>query len=170
MLDRRAVYLLCSAVGLFAVSLALPALAVTSKPLLGGARTAEELPGVVCLAMGWLYLPGWLANPLLLAAAILHGLRRHRVAIVLLVLALISALAAPIFLASLRGGMYELRHPLVGYYLWVASILVMLVSATRSALRDIDRRLAIAAWGDGRSPLSMRGHAARPMRDNRAQF
>ena len=170
MLDRRAVYILCGAIALFAVSLAVPALAVMGKPLFGGARTPEVLPGAVCLAMGWLYLPGWLANPLLLAAAIFHGLRRHRVAIVLLVLALISALAAPIFLASLHDSMYELRHPLVGYYLWVASILVMLVGATRSALRDVDRRLAIAAWGDGHSALSTPGHVRRYPHDNRAQF
>lgn len=70
MLDRRAVLLLFSAIALFALSLALPALAVLDKPMFGGDPTPKTFPGVICLAMGWLYLPGWLGNPLFFAAAI----------------------------------------------------------------------------------------------------
>lgn len=143
MLDRRAVILLCSALALFALSLALPALAVLDKPLLGGSPTPKEFTGIVCLAMGWLFLPGWVGNPLFVAAAILHGLRRHRIAIALLSIALVSALVAPLLLAGTHNSMFELRHPLAGYYVWIASMVVMLASATRSAFRDLGRRAAL---------------------------
>ncbi len=146
MLDRRAVLILCSGIFLFALSLALPALAVLDKPLFGGTPTPKVYPGVLCLILGWLMLPGWLANPLLVAATILHGLRRHRIAIVLLTFALLSALIAPLLLTTSKD--IELRYLHVGYYVWVASIVVLLAGATRSALRDVDRRLALmhARW------------------------
>lgn len=140
MLDRRAVILLCTALALFALSLALPALAVLEKPLFGGDPSPKTFPGVVCLAMGWLVLPGWLGNPLFLAAAILHGLRKHRVAIVLLSIALLLSLLAPLILTSMDGGMFEVQHVRVGYYVWIASMAVMLAGATRSALRAVDAR------------------------------
>lgn len=139
-LDRRAVVILCSGIFLYALSLALPALAVLDKPLFGGSPTPKVYPGVLCVAMGWIVWPGWLANPLMFASMIVHGLGKHRVAIVLLVLALVSALAAPVILAAQKE-LFQLRYPHVGYYVWVASIVVLLVGATRSSLRDVDRRL-----------------------------
>ncbi len=150
MLDRRAVILLCSAIALFALSLALPALAVIDKPLFGGGGSPKTFPGVVCFAMGWLCLPGWLGNPLFLAAAILHTLRRHRVAIVLLSIALLLSILAPVMIASMRTGLFELQHVMVGYYVWIASMVVMLIGATRSALRDVDARSRAAqGWTPG---------------------
>lgn len=143
MLDRRAVILLCSSIGLFALSLALPAIAVLDKPLFGGGSHPKEFTGVVCLAMGWLFIPGWLGNPLFVAAAICHGLRRHRVAIVLLSLGILSSLIAPPLLANTKNSMFEYQHLLPGYYVWIGSMVVMLIGATRSALRDLDRRLAL---------------------------
>lgn len=142
MLDRRAVILLCSAIALFALSLALPALAVLDKPMFGGGATPKTFPGVVCFAMGWMYLPGWLGNPLFLAAAILHGLRRHRVAIILLAIGLLSSLLAPLILASVHSSLFEFQDMLVGYYVWIASMVVMLIGATRSAYRAVDERWA----------------------------
>ncbi len=140
MLDRRAVILLCSALALFALSLALPALAVIDKPLFGGGGSPKTFTGAICVGMGWVVLPGWLGNPLFMASAILHGLRRHRVAIVLLSIALLLSILAPVMLASMRNSLFELQHVLVGYYVWIASMVVMLVGATRSALRDVDAR------------------------------
>lgn len=141
MLDRRAVTILCTAIALFALSLALPALAVLDKPMFGGGAHPKTFPGAICLAMGWIYLPGWLGNPLFLAAAIFHGLRRHRIAIVLLSIGILSSLIAPVLLV--KTSLFEVRHVLIGYYVWVGSMIVMLVGATRSAFRDIDRRLAL---------------------------
>jgi hypothetical protein len=143
MLDRRAVLLLFSAIALFALSLALPALAVLDKPMFGGDATPRTFPGVICLAMGWLYLPGWLGNPLFFAAAIFHGLRRHRIAIVLLAIALLCSLLAPVILASVRTSLFDFQGVLAGYYVWVASMVVMLIGATRAALRDVDARWAL---------------------------
>ncbi len=152
--------ILCSGVFLFALSLALPALAVLDKPLFGGGATPKVYPGVLCLLMGWILLPGWLANPLFFASTLLHGLGKHRVAIVLLVLALLSALIAPVMLTHSKD--IELRYLHVGYYVWVVSLVVMLVGASRSALRDVDRRLAmhhsLHPEADAGSRMSTRGH------------
>ena len=141
--DRRAVILVIVSGVLFAASLVLPALAVIEKPLLWGAEKEKLVPGITCLLMGWILLPGWVANPLLLAAALLHGFRHHTVAVILLVLALMSAVIAP-FLLTGNSGVMRLRYPHAGYYAWAASIVTMLVSAIRSQAIARDRRLACA--------------------------
>jgi len=142
MLDRRGGWILCSAIALYALSLALPAVNVLDKPLFGGGQTAKVYPGVICAAMGWLVLPGWLGNPMFLAAAICHGLRRHRVAIVLLSIGLLSSLLAPLMFVWTRKEMIELTDVRVGYYVWIASMVVLLGGATRGAISDVDRRPA----------------------------
>jgi hypothetical protein len=142
--DRRAVILVIVSGVLFAASLALPALAVIEKPLLWGSEKEKLVPGITCLLMGWILLPGWVANPLLMAAALLHGLRHHTTAVILLVLALMSAVIAPFLLTSTSGPM-RLRYPHAGYYIWVSSIVAMLVSAVRSQAIARDFRLARAS-------------------------
>lgn len=141
--DRRSVVLVVIAGTLFLASLALPALAVVEKPILWGSEKDKLVPGITCLVMGWILLPGWIANPLLLAAALLHGFRHHSIAIWLLAFAVVSAVIAP-FLLTGNGGHMRLRYPHAGYYAWLSSILVMLVSAIRSAARRRDFQLSRA--------------------------
>lgn len=139
--DRRSVVLVILAGTLFLLSLGLPALAVIEKPLLWGEPKEKLVPGITCLLMGWILLPGWVANPLLLAAALLHGFRHHAVAVWLLVFALISAVIAPFLLA--HDSTMTLRYPHAGYYAWLTSIVLLLASAIRSAARKRDLRLAL---------------------------
>jgi hypothetical protein len=113
---------------LFAVSLCLPAFAITNKPLFGGGAHDELVLGMHCLVYGWIVIPGWIANPLVLVAAILHAYRKDRVAFPLVCLAIASAVVAPFFL----GALVEVRYPHVGYFAWFASI-VCLAVATRRA-------------------------------------
>lgn len=139
--DRRSVVLVIIAGTLFLLSLGLPALAVIEQPLFWGGPKEKLVPGLTCLLMGWILLPGWVANPLLLAAALLHGFRHHAVAVWLLAFAVISAVIAP-FLLSMEGSM-TLRYPHAGYYAWLTSIVLMLASAIRSAARKRDLRFAM---------------------------
>jgi hypothetical protein len=113
---------------LFAVSLCLPAIAITSKPLFGGGSHDSSMWGVQCLIYGWIVIPGWVANPLALAAAILHGYRKDHVAFPLACIAVGSAVVAPFAITWF----VEVRHPHVGYVAWLASI-VCLAVATRRA-------------------------------------
>jgi hypothetical protein len=140
--DRRSVTLVAIAGTLFLISLALPALAVIEKPLLWGGPKEKVLPGITCLALGWILLPGWVANPLLLAASLLHGFRKHAIAIWLLSFAVISAVLAPFLLAHTDDPI-KLRYAHVGYYVWLTSIVLMLASAIRSAARKRDLQLQL---------------------------
>jgi hypothetical protein len=91
--------------------------------------------------LGWLGLLAgtiaWLANPLLIAAWVLFWLRRDRIALALGVAALVCALSflgvgkllvseAPTFAAVTGFGL--------GYWLWVASIMVIAVGSASPLL------------------------------------
>ena len=46
-------------------------------------------------------------------------------------------------LSSVRTSLFDFQGVLAGYYVWVASMVVMLIGATRAALRDVDARWAL---------------------------
>lgn len=119
---------------LYALSLGMPALVVHHKPMFGhGGGHAQTLFGVQCLLAGVVFWPGWLANPLLYAGALLHGFGRHAAAVVTLGLALVSALLA---LALLSGdSLAPLEDVHVGYVAWLASIALMFAAAVRARMR-----------------------------------
>lgn len=129
-MPHRSRWLEIAALALFMLSLVLPAVVVTDKPLFGGAADAEvkTLPGIVCLLYGWVVVPGWIANPLVIIGGILQAFGKHRAALVLSIIALVSALTAPLWMS---GGIMPLRYPHVGYYVWVASILALVIAAVR---------------------------------------
>lgn len=119
------------------VSLLVPALAVYTKPLFGSGGREELMLGIQCLAIGFFLLPGWVANPLIFIAWLVLALARGRaghfaVARWLGVLATISAVSAPFLLVS--PGLIQLRYPHVGYFLWLASIVLTVVEAHRGKL------------------------------------
>jgi hypothetical protein len=99
----------------------------------------ESDRGVSLLLLGWLtvimYYPTWLANPLWLGGCIdlLRG-NSHR-ARILLVLALVASFTTVIFrwksLPRDEGGVMKgvIQAPLIGFYLWEASIVLALASA-----------------------------------------
>lgn len=133
MQPRRGITLETIALIVFAASLVMPALVVEDKPLFGGDTHAKILFGIHCLIYGWLVLPGWLANPLLLTAAILHKFRRHRLAIVFASLAVVSAAIGPLMMRQFAD--MRLLYPHVGYVAWCASIVAVLAAAARAAWR-----------------------------------
>jgi len=125
--SRRFLFLEISG-GLFLLSLAMPAIVVMEAPLLWGPSHEKTYLGIHCLALGWLLFPGWLANPLLIAAALVHSFERHGVALLLTSLAVVSAVIAPIILID-GPDMMKLEYLDVGYYVWFASIIVLFAGA-----------------------------------------
>ena len=120
------------AYGLFALSLALPAVVMWEEPLFGGGGHLELVFGFQCLVIGFVAMPTWIANPLFAATGIFLAYQRRRTARVLAALAIVAALISFFYL----GG--DLRYFHVGYYTWLASMIAMLVatyepSSTRAA-------------------------------------
>ena len=114
------------AIGLFLVSLALPAVAVLEAPLLWGKPKETVFFGAQCLILGFFYWPGWLANPILVVALICHVLSRHRAAAILAGLAILSAVVAPFVLAGSKQ--HTLLYLHVGYYVWLVSLVVFWIA------------------------------------------
>lgn len=137
--------LLGIAVGLYMLSLFVPALAVHSKPLFGSGGHDEALLGMQCLAIGFFVWPGWIANPLVIVAWILIACADRRAGFFatarwLALLAIVSAVIAPFFLMSTK--LTQLRYPHVGYFLWLASIVLTALEAHLSKLDADDARVS----------------------------
>lgn len=127
MAPRRTWDLAHIALGLYVLSLLLPAIVVLDKPLFGGAPQTKVMFGVHCLTIGFFVWPGWLANPLFALAYILHRFDKHAAAAVLMLLAVLSAVLALAILRDLDMMRLESIH--VGYVAWVASFVVLLIAA-----------------------------------------
>lgn len=143
-LDRQAIepmpvdnarYVVIAAFVLFLASLCLPSVRMEGFRLFGP-KTTQDTLGFACLVYGFFLFPGWLANPLMLVGAIVLGLRRPRAAFIVGCLAIVSALLAPILLFASKLGVEAM---LVGFYVWLASIVSFTVAAY---LRMRARRLA----------------------------
>lgn len=118
------------ALGVFVLSLVVPALVIEQRELFGSGSHLNTMMGFQCLALGFFLWPGWLANPLLLIAWLLGALAGGRAgylaaATVVAVLAVISAVLAAFVLAGLDNPRLVTLH--VGYYLWVASTVLTLI-------------------------------------------
>ena len=127
------------AVGLFLLSLVLPAIVVEQRPMFGGGSHVESMFGVHCLAIGFFLWPGWMANPLLVIAWLLGAVARGRAgylvaATVMTVFALLSAVFAAFLLASIDSPRLITIH--VGYYVWVASIVTTLLDLVLTPRRS----------------------------------
>ncbi len=128
------------ALGLFLLSLMLPAIVVEQRPLFGGGSHVESMFGVQCLAFGFVLWPGWLANPLVVIAWLLGAVARGRagylaVATGVTVLALMSAVFAAFLLASIDSPRLITIH--VGY-VWLASIVITLLDLILMPRRLVD--------------------------------
>ena len=107
------------------LSLVLPAAVVNDSMQLAGHRVF--LIGIDALAAG---MPGWLANPLALAAMVLGLCRRFAVATA------ISALACLVMLSSFYAGALARSNGLpieqvefkVGFFLWLAAFSLILAT------------------------------------------
>ena len=126
MANRRRWDLAQVALWLYALSLVLPAIVVLDKPLFGGTAQPKTFFGGHCLLIGWLVWPGWLANPLFGIAYVLHLWNKHAAAAVLLLLAVLSAILGLLILKDLNDMKLVTIH--VGYVVWLASIVVMLLA------------------------------------------
>jgi hypothetical protein len=115
---------------LYLIACATPALATVNHPLFGEPQD-KLLFGVHCLVAGWLVEPAWLANPLLLVAVLL--LRRHRD---LAMVVALGAVALGCFTLAQMAG--DLRYPHVGFFLWIASMLLVMIEAMQR--RDPSQR------------------------------
>lgn len=109
----------------YTISLWLPAIEMDMRPLNSG----EALPGGLCLALGW-GTPSWYANVMLGIAAIALGYRRPRVAAVCSLAAIALALTTFHFLGA------HLRAVHVGYFVWLASMVLMFVASCARSRRD----------------------------------
>lgn len=128
------------ALGLFLLSLVLPAIVVEQRPMFGGGSHVEAMFGFQCLAIGFFLWPGWVANPLLVIAWLLSAVARGRAgylaaATVVTVLALLSAVFAAFLLASLEDPRLITIH--VGYYVWLASIVTTLLDLILTPRHDL---------------------------------
>ena len=117
------------ALSLFVVSLVVPALDVETPQLFTKSLHTETMYGFQCLALGYLVLPAWLANPLWAIGMVLHAARRKKPAISMLLLALIAAVSSPLVLTSMEG--YRLVDLHIGYFAWLASIATTLAIGIR---------------------------------------
>ena len=120
MSDRRS--LLRVALVLYGFALVTPALVFGDDRLLWGFH---------CLVWGWIVEPCWLANPLLLAAAVTLSFRWRKIAAV----PALAALGLGISTFFVMGD--ELRYPHVGCVAWLASMLLVLIESLRAPPPDI---------------------------------
>jgi hypothetical protein len=123
------------AVGLWGVSLALPAVAIAGGPVLRGGDL---------LLRGWQALDGgvyaWLANPLFLAAGVLclGGASRLARAVVLLALVLaVSSFRAGAALERAGTAVPDFTFA-SGLYVWLASFVVLLLACVVPRLLPVD--------------------------------
>jgi hypothetical protein len=124
------------ALGLYMLSLALPAIVSINKPILWGSSHDETMVGFQCLAIGWFTLP-WYANIALWIAGIALAWHRPRVAAVASLTAVGLALTLFVYVGT------YVRSPHVGYVAWLASMVVVFVAACARSRRD--RELAARA-------------------------
>jgi hypothetical protein len=123
---------LLAAVVLFAVSLVLPAITYDVS------GTSDSMSGLSLLLMGWFNVfagvAGWLANPFFAFGCVAVLLRRKITSIVLLVLSLLLAISSVQLFSSgvmkdESGVLYPLQYFSAGFYVWLAAIVVALISA-----------------------------------------
>lgn len=111
---------------------------------LGTLKSGEEgaLPGFVCLFFGPIYHLGWYANPLLFLSWLLLLVKRSSVfAIMSSVISLLLALTTfyiEEFPANEAGSMTRVTGYGPGFYLWLASIVLTLIAAFLSAIKQSD--------------------------------
>jgi hypothetical protein len=121
------------AAALYALSLMLPAIVVVQKPLLWGAPRDELMAGIQCLAIGWVTIP-WYANVMLGIASIALACRRTDMAAALSFIAIVLALSTFAVLGP------DLRTVHVGYFVWLASMVVVFVASCAGGGRTRIRR------------------------------
>ena len=122
------------AITLYMLSLVLPAIVSIHKPLLWGAPHDELMFGIQCLLIGWFTTP-WYANLALWLAGIALAYRRPGIAAMFSLTAIGLALTLGLYLNTL------VRSPHVGYFAWLASMLVVLIASLARSLRDPDREM-----------------------------
>jgi hypothetical protein len=118
------------------VSAALYLVSLLTPALITQASINEPWPGWSLLAFGWLALidghVSWLANPLFLFALLAYSRKSFGRAFLFAALASILMLSFLLYksiLADEGGGRTQIiGHP-IGYWAWVASALVLMVSA-----------------------------------------
>jgi hypothetical protein len=123
------------AVGLWGVSLALPAVAVTAGP---------ELRGGDLLLRGWEALDSgvyaWLANPLFLIAGVLCFGGARRIARAMALLALVLAVSSLRAAAALeRAGSAAPDFTFAsGFYVWLAAFIVLFLACMAHYVAPVD--------------------------------
>lgn len=133
------------AAALYALSLLLPAIVVVQKPLLWGGPRDELMAGIQCLAIGWVTAP-WYANVALGIASIALACRRSGVAVAASLVALGLALSVFAYLGP------DLRTVHAGYYVWLASMVVVLIGACAGGGTDRARAHPHAPGADPTGP------------------
>lgn len=128
------------AFALYIISLMIPAIIAIQKPLLWGSPHDEVMVGFQCLVLGWLTSP-WYANLALWIAAIALASRRLGVAAVFSGIAIVLALT---LFAYLDLPDTYVRAPQVGYFVWLASMVVVFVGS--SVRLHVERRDRFALW------------------------
>lgn len=126
---------------LYMLSLWTPAIALFQKPLIWGPPREEMFFGIQCLLIGWIS-PPWYANVALAIAAIALAYRRSAVAIACSIAAFVLALSTLAYFGP------ELRVVHVGYFAWLASIVVVFAAACAGPRRLLeDPRVMIPTAG-----------------------
>ena len=118
---RRQVPYGAIAAALYVLSLMTPAV-VFDKPLLWGPPKEHLIFGIHCLIFGWGTI-AWYANVLLWVAAVALSYQRPSVAAVSSLLASVLALTTFFYIDDL------IRAPHVGYFAWLASMILVFVAA-----------------------------------------
>jgi hypothetical protein len=93
--------------------------------------------GLVCLFFGWGYL-AWYANPVLLGSVIAYLLKRDWIAFVLAVVALalgLTTLGIDEMPRNEGGEKERVVGYQIGFYLWLASMAVILISSLIMGIR-----------------------------------
>jgi hypothetical protein len=126
---------LCCVWLLYAIACLLPAIHLKTGAFIGHGSPPGPIPGWALLYPGAMIVLGlfnptlaplawaWLANPLLVIGSVLLACRKARGAIVTAVIALV--LSAGCLMPS-----DEVDGLLVGYYLWVASMIALAIGAS----------------------------------------
>lgn len=112
----------------YGLSLIAPALVIENKPILWGPSHVEMLPGITCLLFGW-FTPAWYANPALFVAALVLAFGYRKLA---------AGFAGAAITLAATTWLCDIRYAHVGCYLWIASMVALLVAAVTGVARARD--------------------------------
>lgn len=108
------------------------------------AKNGEIVTGLYLLLFGWAGIIGgviaWYANPLYVISIILLLFKKHKVALILLVISVVIALQS--FIGIPMQNFYNSGSPSTGFYVWELSFIILSIHALKMFLEEKNTTLS----------------------------